>query len=270
MAPSFKRAQPPRFRLMPLTIGFMALMFFTKSIELYTGTQLMLAGEAFAQAKAEDAPKETADAAKKDDEAKKEEAPTEETAKDSESAAPEEEKQAMTNAEKAATAPVEDPLLSKQAHFSPTEVDILQSLSARRNELNKWEEDIKLKENLLQATEVRLDRKVNEIQTMEEGLKKLLAQYDEHEETEIRSLVKIYENMKPKDAAEIFNEMELPILVLVVDKMSERKAAAVLALMNPTKAKNLTIELADQRKVRGAMTQQSMSAPPPAPPVPKP
>jgi flagellar motility protein MotE (MotC chaperone) len=250
----------PRFRLLPLTIGCMGLLLVSKSFEVYTGTHLLLAGDAFAQEEKPSAPKESEAAAsgeakpagdKKEEKVAAEDAPSKPS--DAQKATAEDER-------KVANRPIEDPVLSQQAYFSPVEVDLLQSLSARREELNKWEEDIKLKENLLEATEVRLDRKIEEIQGMQVGLKQLLEEYGKHEEAEIRSLIKIYENMKPKAAAQIFDEMEMPILLLVVDKMSERKAAPILALMTPVKAKNLTVELADQRKMRSALTQQSMSA----------
>ncbi|MFN7401895.1 MAG: MotE family protein, partial [Alphaproteobacteria bacterium] len=74
---------------------------------------------------------------------------------------------------------------------------------------------------------------------------------------EIRGLVKIYEAMKPLDAAAIFNEMEMPILLEVIDKMSERKVAPVLAGMNPKRARDVTQELAEMRKVRADLKNQA-------------
>ena len=88
---------------------------------------------------------------------------------------------------------------------------------------------------------------------MQKQLDKVLALYNQQEDAKIRSLVKIYENMKPADAARIFDELDLPIMLEVVDKMSERKAAPILANMNPLKAKELTVELADQRKLQQPM-----------------
>jgi flagellar motility protein MotE (MotC chaperone) len=138
----------------------------------------------------------------------------------------------------------------KKPEFSQVEVDILQSLSARREELAKWEEDVRTKERLLEATEVRLDKKIEQTKTLETTVKGLLEQYNKHEDEKINSLVKIYENMKPVDAARIFDELEMPILVMVVDKMKERKVAPILANMTPNRAKQLTMELAEDRKLR--------------------
>lgn len=134
--------------------------------------------------------------------------------------------------------------------FSQVEVDILETLSARREQLAKWEEDIKTKERVLDATELRLNKKIDETKTLETSVKTLLEEYKKQEDAKIRSLVKIYENMKPKDAARIFDELDMPVLVLVVDTMSERKVAPILANMNPLNAKKLTMELAEDRKLK--------------------
>lgn len=134
--------------------------------------------------------------------------------------------------------------------FSQVEVDLLQSLAKRREELDDWQKKIQLKENMLIATEQRINDKINNLQRMKKEIEDLLAQYNEQEDTKIRSLVKIYENMKPKDAARIFEELDMPVLLLVVDRMSERKVAPVLAAMTPEKAKNVTIQLAEQRKLK--------------------
>src|SRR5690606_29253031 len=121
-------------------------------------------------------------------------------------------------------------------HFSTAEVDLLRNLAARREELERWETNIGIKESALDATEKRINEKIQQIETMKKQVADLLSQYNTQEDAKIRSLVKIYENMKPKDAARIFDEVEMPILLLVIDKMSEKKAAPILAEMNSRKA----------------------------------
>ena len=53
--------------------------------------------------------------------------------------------------------------------------------------------------------------------------------------------------MKPRDAATIFNDLEMPVLLQVVDRMKDAKAALVLAAMQPDKARDLTAKLAQLR-----------------------
>jgi flagellar motility protein MotE (MotC chaperone) len=148
-----------------------------------------------------------------------------------------------------------------ERRYTPVEVELLQNLSRRRIELDRWEKNVEIKEATLNATEKRIDDKIGQIETMKKEVSQLLDQYNEKEDAKIRSLVKIYENMKSKDAARIFDEVEMPILLLVVDKMSEKKVAPILADMDPKKAKLITVQLAEQRKVS---TSRLNSAPVPA------
>ena len=53
--------------------------------------------------------------------------------------------------------------------------------------------------------------------------------------------------MKPRDAAVIFNDLDLPVLLPVLDRMKEAKAAPVLAAMHPERARQVTSELAQLR-----------------------
>lgn len=134
--------------------------------------------------------------------------------------------------------------------FSPVELQLLQQLSDRRTKLDEREKDLELKENLLNQTELRVNEKFDEMTSLKVELAELIRRYNEIEETKLRSLVKIYENMKPKDAARIFDEIEMPILLMVVDQMSEKRAAPILANMNSKKAKQITVELAEQRRLQ--------------------
>ncbi|RMD65194.1 MAG: hypothetical protein D6826_00665 [Alphaproteobacteria bacterium] len=141
----------------------------------------------------------------------------------------------------AALAP-RDPLL-----MTDEEIAFLQALAARREELERRTRELEEREVLLQAAERRLQEKVDGLRALRASIEKLVKQREEETESQYRSLVKIYETMKPKDAARIFEELDMAVLLPVVERMKERKAAPILAKMNPEKAKAITVELA-QRK----------------------
>ena len=54
----------------------------------------------------------------------------------------------------------------------------------------------------------------------------------------------MYEAMKPKDAARVFDRLGLDVLVPVVQQMNPRKMSEVLAAMSPDRAEKLTVALA--------------------------
>jgi flagellar motility protein MotE (MotC chaperone) len=95
---------------------------------------------------------------------------------------------------------------------------------------------------------------VKELKAIQASLDSLIKVYDDQQDGQIRSLVKIYENMKPKDAARIFQELDMETLLLVAERMKERKLAPIMAQMNPGKAKEVTVELARLRQMEARET----------------
>ena len=143
--------------------------------------------------------------------------------------------------------------------FTKGEKEVLEKLSARREELTKWENDLEIKQKLIEASSQKLDEKLAELKGIQEDTAVLLKEYNAHEDTKIRSLVKIYEGMKPKDAAEILNEMDLDISLEIIDKMSERKASGVIAAMDTKRARKITEEIALQRSLKEAQGKRNLS-----------
>ena len=135
--------------------------------------------------------------------------------------------------------------------FSMTdeEVELLQSLSARREQLEAREREFEQREVLLLAAERRIDEKIVELGKLQNTIEGLIVQHDEQGDKQMTSLVKIYESMKPKDAARIFEELDMVVLLDVVERMKERKTAPILASMNPKRAKEITLELAQRREL---------------------
>jgi flagellar motility protein MotE (MotC chaperone) len=131
---------------------------------------------------------------------------------------------------------------------TPQEIEILEQLASRRKALDAREQDLERQNDLLRAAEARLDQKLTEMKDLEATLGRAIKANDEQQQAKLRSLVKIYENMKPKDAARIFEELDMDTLLPVAERMNERKLAPVMAEMNPAKAKDVTRELAKLRE----------------------
>jgi flagellar motility protein MotE (MotC chaperone) len=137
-----------------------------------------------------------------------------------------------------------DPTSVTQAEFQ-----VLQRLAGRRAELDKLRRDVALREKLLGATEKRLNTKLAELTGLKKRIQDLLKKHDKQQEDKLKSLVKIYETMKPKNAARIFEQLEMDILLDVVERMREVKTAVIFAAMDPAKAKAVTSRLAERREL---------------------
>jgi flagellar motility protein MotE (MotC chaperone) len=145
-------------------------------------------------------------------------------------------------------APPPEPALGEHG-YTAAEVDVLQSLSKRRDSLDKREQDVTQHEALLKAAEIEVDRKITELNKLKGELETLLNKQQTIQGERVESLVKIYEGMKPKEAARVFDTLDMDVLLAVVSKMSERKSSPIIANMDPEKARLVTIKITEQQKL---------------------
>ncbi|MBR0674493.1 hypothetical protein GXW76_25225 [Roseomonas soli] len=130
---------------------------------------------------------------------------------------------------------------------------LLEQLRARRAEIEAREQAVAAQEVMLQAAERRLSRRIEELAALQQRLEGLDRARGDREEAGWRGLVRTYETMRPRDAAAIFNDLEMPVLVEILDRMGERKAAPVIGAMRPEQARLVTTELARHRARRTAV-----------------
>ena len=128
--------------------------------------------------------------------------------------------------------------------FNEYEIEVLQNLSKRRKELEAYNKKLNNKESILESTEKKLSVKMEELKKMEKRINDLMDSLDAKSSTRIKSLAKIYESMRPAEAAKIFNELEMPVLLEIVRNMRESKVAPIIAQMNSHKAKEVSLEFA--------------------------
>jgi flagellar motility protein MotE (MotC chaperone) len=131
---------------------------------------------------------------------------------------------------------------------------VLLDLRQRRQELDARDAALAARESVLAAAEQKVSARVAELQALQKKLEALDAARREREDASWQGLVKLYEAMKPRDAATIFNDLDMPVLLQVVDRMKEAKAAPVMAAMQPDKARDLTAKLAQMRTQRDSPT----------------
>ena len=133
--------------------------------------------------------------------------------------------------------------------LSYSEIRLLQELAERRKLLDGRERKLDQRAVLLKAAEQRLVEKQDELKKIRNEIKKLLNIKEKEEAERLNRLVGIYSNMKPKDAAKIFNELDMAVLLDVMQSMKERKIAPIVAAMDAERARLLTKQLAERQNV---------------------
>ena len=140
---------------------------------------------------------------------------------------------------------------------SQAEIAILRRLSERRKKLDARSKDLDIRENLLKAAETKIEKRIKELKALEARFDSKYGKQMKENRENFQKLVSLYEKMKPKSAAKIFNKMNVSVLAGMAGQMKPQKMAAVLGKMDVSAAKRLTIELAR----REAMKQPSPLAP---------
>lgn len=133
--------------------------------------------------------------------------------------------------------------------YSEVQAELESDLSARRRKLEEWEQRLSMKEAQLQVAERELDQKISELTVIKQRIEAVMSDREEKQNKRITSLVKIYEGMKSKEAARIFDTLDMEILIQVMSGMSERKLSPILAAMNPDRARAVTALLAAQNQL---------------------
>lgn len=155
------------------------------------------------------------------------------------------------------------PLPQAAAPQAPTvsaaERAILERLQERRQELDTRQRELDMRENLLRATERRMEQRVNELRELETRITGLEQRRDEAEQTRFRGVVSMYESMRPKDAARIFDSLDMNVLIEVARAMRPPKLADVIAQMQAEPAKRLTTELARRPNQQAAADPRVVS-----------
>jgi flagellar motility protein MotE (MotC chaperone) len=123
---------------------------------------------------------------------------------------------------------------------------ILQRLQQRREELDSRARELEMRESLIQSAEKRIDTHLNELKDIETQIKTETEQKNQGADARLKALITMYESMKPRDAAKIFNGLEDSVLVEVASKINPRTMAEIMAQMQADVAQRLTVELASK------------------------
>jgi flagellar motility protein MotE (MotC chaperone) len=139
--------------------------------------------------------------------------------------------------------------LDTDFEYSDVQMELFDDLSQRRSDLDKRDREMSVREALLKAAQQEMEQKFKELSSLRSEIEELLIEQSDEEKERIASLVKIYEGMKAKDAARIFNTLDLDVLIQVVTRMSERKSAPIIAAMSADRARTVTVMLSEQKQL---------------------
>ncbi|WP_428152062.1 MotE family protein [Brevundimonas sp.] len=155
--------------------------------------------------------------------------------------------------------------LAQQAGISPAELRIIQSLSARRTELDARDADFATTLPLMVAAEQKLDAKVQALNAIKAEVQALLGQVDEREAAETARLVAVYSAMRPREAAAVFTTLDDSVRLPIAAAMRPRGLSAIMAQMPAPAARELTEKLARRFQAQQLAARAAAASAPVAP-----
>jgi flagellar motility protein MotE (MotC chaperone) len=154
--------------------------------------------------------------------------------------------------------PLDSQLRPNRGPTSLEERALLEKLRERRDEIETRDRELEMRDNLLRVGERKLDERIGELRSLEgqNGLNKSKSDSKDR----YKPLVVMYENMKPKEAARVFDRLETGILLDVVDHMNPRKVSEILAVMDTKAAERLTVAMARRAAAGDAQVAEASRA----------
>lgn len=133
---------------------------------------------------------------------------------------------------------------SEPGQGAGTESVVLERLSERRTELDAREQEIEERMALVEAAEKRVDERMADLEALEGRINALMDAEEAKRDAQFTALVEMYGSMRPRDAAGIFNQLDMAILTRVARAMEPRTVGQIMAQMEPDRAQALTVSLA--------------------------
>jgi flagellar motility protein MotE (MotC chaperone) len=131
-----------------------------------------------------------------------------------------------------------------KSQIPASERAVLESLQSRRQEIEARAREIDIRESLINSAEKRVEGRLEEVKATEARITGVGQQKNEVDAARFKGIITMYEGMKPKDAAKVFDRLELPVLFEIASQIAPRKMADIMGQMQPEAAERLTVELA--------------------------
>jgi flagellar motility protein MotE (MotC chaperone) len=127
---------------------------------------------------------------------------------------------------------------------------LLDEMTAREARLDADEAALADRRAALALVDAEIARKLEELAAAEDSLRRTLAIAETAAEDDIARLTRVYETMKPKQAAALFEQMDARFASGFLARMRPEAAAEIMAGLSPEAAHRLSVVLAGRNAAR--------------------
>jgi flagellar motility protein MotE (MotC chaperone) len=132
-------------------------------------------------------------------------------------------------------------------NLSPEEFEVVQRILTEGKALEEKKEN-HLHQAKMEVLNKNILLKIEQLQKLKLILEKTITQQEKKNHSNLLELVKMYESMKPQEAAQIFSNLDLDVTLSIFRQMKGKKASAILASLPPQNAGQITSALAQENE----------------------
>jgi flagellar motility protein MotE (MotC chaperone) len=116
------------------------------------------------------------------------------------------------------------------------DTDYLFKLADRKKQLDKREEELNKQAALIEKQKAELAEKLTQLEEVRQKISTALQDRIKADDSKVDVLVQMYTNMKPAQAAKVFESLDEDLVIEVLSRMKKKNAADILNLIKPEKA----------------------------------
>lgn len=119
---------------------------------------------------------------------------------------------------------------------SSSDADYLFKLAERKKQLDQREEELNKFADDLAKQKEDVEEKLKNLELVRSKISTVLQERIKADETKIETLVQVYSNMKPQQAAKVFEVLDEDLVIEILAKMKKKNAADIMNMIKPEKA----------------------------------
>jgi flagellar motility protein MotE (MotC chaperone) len=116
------------------------------------------------------------------------------------------------------------------------DTDYLFKLADRKKQLDKREEELNKQAALIEKQKAELTEKLAQLEDVRQKISTALQDRIKADDGKVDVLVQMYTNMKPAQAAKVFESLDEDLVIEILSRMKKKSAADILNLIKPEKA----------------------------------
>ena len=132
--------------------------------------------------------------------------------------------------------------------WTTEQLALFNKLEERKQQLDVKEKELQRLEEELQEQKLALEKRLRDLEDLRSKISNRLDEKVKVDQEKVDKLVEFYSNMKPVNAAKVFEDIDEDLAVEILNKMKKKSAADIMNLLKSDKAQKLSEKFAGYKR----------------------